>query len=50
MDEDDYEDRLRDNLCDFEEYKNLSDKEYDKMIEQKIAETVFAKAITVYVG
>lgn len=50
LDENDYEDRLRDDLCDLEEYKNLSDEEYDKMIDQKVAETEFAKAIVIYVG
>ena len=50
MDEGDYEDRLRDDLCDWEEYANLSDEEYDKMIEQRVAETEFAKAIVIYVG
>lgn len=50
MDEDDYEDRLRDDLCDWEEYADLSDEEYNKMIEQKVAETVFCKAIVIYVG
>lgn len=50
LDKDDYEDKLSDDLCDKEEYKNLSDKEYRKMIRQKIAETEFVKAIVIYVG
>ena len=50
MDKDDYYDRLVDDLCDEEEYVNLSDEEYYKMIDQKIAETEFVKAIVVYVG
>lgn len=50
VDKDDYEEKLRDDLCDWEEYKDLSDAEYDKMIEQKIAETEFVKAIVIYVG
>lgn len=50
LDENDYEDKLRDDSCDLEEYKNLSDEEYDKMIDQKVAETEFAKAIVIYVG
>ena len=50
MDVEDYTDRLRDDLCDEEEYEDLSDEEYDKMIEQKIANTEFVKAIVVYVG
>lgn len=48
LDKDDYEDRLRDDLC--EDYADLSDEEYDKMIEEKIAETDFEKAIVIYVG
>ena len=50
VDEDDYRERLVDDLCDEEEYKDLSDEEYFKMIDQKVAETVFAKAIVIYVG
>ncbi|MCM1232310.1 MAG: hypothetical protein NC489_19480 [Ruminococcus flavefaciens] len=50
MDRGDYEDKLSDDLCDKEEYKNLSDHEYSKIIEQKIAETEFVKAIVIYVG
>ena len=50
LDEEDYTDRLRDNLCDEEEYIDLSDEEYDKMIEEKVAETEFVKAIVIYVG
>lgn len=50
VDEDDYRELLSDNLCDEEEYANLSDEEYDKMIDQKVAETEFCKAIVIYVG
>lgn len=50
MDKDDYGERLADDLCDEEEYKDLSDKEFDKMIDQKVAETEFCKAIVIYVG
>ena len=48
LDKDDYEDRLRDDLCD--DYVDLSDEEYDKMIDKKVAATEFVKAIVVYVG
>lgn len=48
LDKEDYEDELSDDLI--EKYKNLSDKEYDQMIKQKVAETEFVKAIVVYVG
>lgn len=50
FDKDDYEDKLSDDLCDQEEYKNLSDKEYNRMIKEKVAETEFVKAIVIYVG
>ncbi|MCM1234160.1 MAG: hypothetical protein NC489_28995 [Ruminococcus flavefaciens] len=50
MDKDDYEESLSDNLCDEEEYKDLSDYEYEQMIEQKVAKTEFVKAIVIYVG
>lgn len=50
LSKDDYEDKLSDDLCDKEEYKYLSDEEYNKMIKQKIAETEFVKAIVIYVG
>ncbi len=50
LDKEDYEDELSDDLCDREEYKNLSDKEYNQMIKEKVAETEFVKAIVIYVG
>jgi len=50
LDKDDYEDTLSDDLCDKEEYKNMSDDEYNEMIQQKVAETEFIKAIVIYVG
>lgn len=49
-DEDDYRDRLSDNLADEEEYKNLSDEDYEKMIDEKVKETEFVKAIVIWVG
>lgn len=49
-DEDDYRERLSDNLCDEEEYKDLSDEDYDKMLDEKVKETEFVKAIVIYVG
>ena len=47
---DEYEEQLRDDLCDKEEYKDMTDEEYDKMIDQKVNETEFVKAIVIYVG
>ena len=42
-------DKVRDTYGDFEEYIE-NQEEYDKMIEQRVAETEFAKAIVIYVG
>ena len=47
---DEYEEQLCDDLCDEEEYKNMTDDEYDAMIDQKVNETEFVKAIVIYVG
>ena len=50
MDHDEYQDRLSDDLCDLEEYKNMSNEDYFKMINDRVAETEFVKAIVIYVG
>ena len=50
LDKVDYEDKLSYDLSDQEEYRNLSDGEYNRMIKQKVAETEFVKAIVIYVG
>lgn len=51
LDKSDYEETLaEDLLCDEEKYKDMSDEEFDKMINQMVAETEFVKAIVVYVG
>lgn len=50
VDKEDYTDRLSDRLCDEEEYKNLTDEEYEKMIKEKVKNTEFVKAIVIYVG
>lgn len=50
LDEQEYEDRLYDDLCDCVEYIDLSNEEYNKAIKQKVAETEFVKAIVIYVG
>ncbi|MBD5534642.1 MAG: hypothetical protein HDQ99_03070 [Lachnospiraceae bacterium] len=50
MDKNDYEDRLSDDLCERQEYIDLSDQEYNYMIKQKVEETEFVKAIVIYVG
>ena len=50
IDKEDYADRLSDDLADEEEYKDMTDDEYDAMIDQKVNETEFVKAIVIYVG
>lgn len=50
MDEDDYVEKIRDDLAFEEEYKDMTDEEYDKIVEQKVNETEFVKAIVIYVG
>lgn len=50
MDKDDYAEKIRDDLTFEEEYINMTDEEYDKMIDQKVNETEFVKAIVIYVG
>ena len=50
MDRDDYEEALADNLADEEEYKDLSDDDYEKMIQEKVEQTEFVKAIVIWVG
>lgn len=47
---DEYEEQLRDDLSDKAEYKDMTDEEYDAMIDQKVNETEFVKAIVIYVG
>lgn len=50
MSKEDYFERLSYDLCDKEEYEDMTDKEYDEMINQKVNETEFVKAIVIYVG
>lgn len=50
MNKDEYEEELSEALCDEEEYKNLSDKEFAEMINKKVEETEFVKAIVIWVG
>ena len=50
MDKDDYAEKLRDDLAFEEEYINMTDDEYDKMIDKKVNETEFVNAIVIYVG
>lgn len=50
MDKEDYAEKLSDDLDDKEEYKDMTDDEYNKMIDRKVKETEFVKAIVIYVG
>ncbi|MDD5901729.1 MAG: hypothetical protein PUC73_12640 [Lachnospiraceae bacterium] len=50
MDEDTYEDALSNDLAYEEEYKDLSDEDYAKMIQEKIKQTEFVKTIVIWVG
>lgn len=50
LDKEDYAERLSNDLADEEEYKDMIDEECDAMIDQKVSETVFVKAIVIYVG
>lgn len=50
MEKEDYAERLAYELSDMEEYENMTNKEYDKMIEDKVAEAEFVRAIVIYVG
>lgn len=47
----DYEETLVETLlCDEEEYKDMPGEEFDKIINQRVAETEFVKAIVICVG
>lgn len=50
MEKEEYKEQLIDDLSDVEEYKKLSDVEYFEMIDKKVEETEYTKAIVVYVG
>ncbi len=50
LDKEDYVEELADALGYEKEYENMSDEEYAKMIDKKVAETEFVKAIVLWVG
>ena len=50
IEKEEYKEKLIDDLSDVEEYKELSDIEYLRMIEQKVEEAEYTKAIVIYVG
>ena len=47
---DEYEETIRDDMADDEDYDNLSSDEFDAEVEKIIVETAFVKAIIIYVG
>lgn len=50
LNEDDYDEKLRNDLADEEEYKYMTDNEFDEMVNQRIKETEFVEAIVIWVG
>ena len=50
LDRDNYIDELRNDLACEEEYKNTTDDEFDKIIDEKVKNTEFVKAIVIWVG
>ncbi len=50
LEKDDYRTQLEENLNCEKEYESLSEEEFDQMIQKKVEETEFVKAIVIYVG
>ena len=50
MTEEDYGEKLTDELGDEEEYKDLSNEEFEKIIDKKVEDAEFVKAIVIWVG
>lgn len=50
MTEEDYGEKLADELGDEEEYKDLSNEEFEKIIDKKVEDAEFVKAIVIWVG
>jgi hypothetical protein len=48
--EEDYAEKLADDLSGEEEYEDLSNEDYLKMIDRKVSESEFVKAIVVWIG
>ena len=48
--EDEYKDILYNDLADEEEFMDLSDEDYEKMIIKIVKETEFIEAIVIYIG
>lgn len=50
LDKEDYEENLRDDMSYDNKYENLSNEKFDEEVRKIMKETVFVKAIVVYVG
>lgn len=50
IDKNDYEEQLADNMCNMADFKDMPDWEFDRLINKKVEETEFIKAITVTIG
>ena len=50
LDEEEYGEKIFDDLSDQEEYKTLNKEEFTKMIDKKVADAEFVKAIVVWIG
>lgn len=50
LSKDDFEEVLRDDMANDEQYKYLSDEEFDNEVAKIVAETAFVRAIVIYVG
>lgn len=50
LNKDDFEEVLRDDMANDEQYENLSDEQLDNEVAKIVAETAFVRAIVIYVG
>lgn len=50
LDEDEFEEEIADKMSMDDEYKNLSNEDFDKAVKEKINNTGFVKAIVITVG
>ena len=50
MEKEDYKEQLLNDLDDNEEYKNLTDEEFERKIDSIVENTTFCKVIVIYVG
>lgn len=50
LDRDDYREEISNDLYDSGEYDEMTDEEFNRMVDQKVEETIFCQAIVVYFG